>query len=101
MRFFILALLAVQTPADPIYDLEPGQVLLSYQVELGSAQISGVSRTLAWSAQALRENGAQVQLRVPVLSFDSGHAELDSLMLEALEAERFPEVIVEGVARPG
>jgi len=99
--FFLAAMLAAQTPGDLIYELEPDQVFLSYQADLGSAQISGVSRTLEWSAAVLPGSAAEVQLRVPVASFDSGHGEIDSLVREALEAERFPEVIVEGIARSG
>ncbi len=102
MRSLLMfALLAAQTPDGLFYDLEPDQVFLSYQAQLGAAQISGVSRTLAWSAGGLPDGGAQVQIRVPVDSFASGHQEIDSLMRRALESERFPEVIVEGVVGEG
>jgi hypothetical protein len=99
--FFIAAMLAAQTPNELIYEMEPDQVFLSYQAELGSAQISGVSRALEWSAVVLPGSAAQVQLRVPVDSFDSGHPEMDSRVRDALGSKRFPEVVVEGVARDG
>jgi hypothetical protein len=97
----MIAILAAQTPDGLFYDLEPDQVFLSYQAQLGAAQISGISRTLAWSAGALPDGGALVQIRVPVDSFASGHPEIDSLMRRAMESDRYPEVIVEGVVREG
>lgn len=74
---------------------------IAYQASVGARQISGVSHALQWSATALGETGVQVQLRVPISSFDSGHPEFDALLRTAANAEHYPYVEVEGIARDG
>ncbi|MCA1825824.1 MAG: YceI family protein [Myxococcales bacterium] len=78
---------------------ESDQVLASYQAQVGDRQISGVSRSLQWRGVQLGDGAAQIQLRVPVDSFDSGHREFDSLVRAALQSDRHPFVEVEGVLR--
>jgi len=78
---------------------EADQVLITYEMKVGGKDISGASRSLQWSAIPLDAQSAQIQLRIPVRSFDSGHPEFDSLLRAALEAERHPFIEVEGIAR--
>ena len=83
------------------YDLEPDQLLLTYEATFGRHQISGVSRELEWTAATLPDGSAQVRLRVAVRSFESGHAELDEALRRVLDAGQFPIIEVEGVAKAG
>lgn len=80
---------------------DSGQALISYEAELGPRRISGVSHSLQWNATALPADGAQIRLQVPLESFESGHAAFDALVRTAAQAERFPFVEVEGIARGG
>jgi polyisoprenoid-binding protein YceI len=97
---FLVLLLAVPA-ARAEEDEEAGQVLIAYQASVGAHQISGVSHALQWNATALAPDGAQVRLRVPIDSFESGHPGFDALLKAAAEAERYPFIEVEGVARGG
>ena len=79
------------------YALEDDQVFVGYQVAVGKKQVSGVSHALSGSVSVLPE-GAQVRLKVPVASFDSGLAVADAALRGALEDGRFPAVEFEGRA---
>ncbi len=78
---------------------ESDQVLVTYEAKVGATQISGVSHSLQWSAVALGPDSAQIQLRIPVESFDSGHPDFDALLRAAAQSDRHPFIEVEGVAR--
>lgn len=83
------------------YDLEPDQLLLTYEAAFGKHQVSGVSRALEWSATTLLDGSAQVRLRVPVASFESGHARLDEELRRVIDANQYPIIEVEGTAKAG
>ena len=74
------------------------QVFITYEAQVGTRQISGVSRTLQWSATALGPDSVRVSLRVPLDSFESGHPEFDEQLLAAAQAGRHPFIEVEGTA---
>ncbi len=78
---------------------EADQALVTYTVTAGERQISGVSRSLQWGAIRSGDDAAQVELRVPVASFDSGHPQFDAAMRAALHSDRHPLVEVEGAVR--
>ena len=98
-RRFLIALFALAATAAGA--LEPNQVQISYQLKMGTRPISGVSHALEWSLQALEDESAQVRLRVPIDSFDSGHRDFDSLLRAALDSEQHPFAEVEGTVRGG
>ncbi len=81
--------------------LEPDQVLISYELKMGTRQVSGVSHELEWSFPALDDKRAQVRVRVPIDSFDSGHRDFDSVLRPAVDSERHPFAQIEGIARQG
>ena len=81
--------------------LDADQVQISYDLKMGTHQISGVSHALEWQTAALDAERAQVRVRVPIDSFDSGHADFDSVLRKALDADHHPFVQIEGVARDG
>lgn len=80
---------------------EPDQVFVSYEVGAGQGRISGVSRSMEWSATQLAGGGVRIELRVPAASFDSGHPKFDALVREALQAAQHPFIEAEGVVRNG
>jgi len=79
--------------------IEADQVLVSWQAKSGGKQYTGVSRTMSWTLLSREDGETQVQLHVPVESFDSGHPEVDSRLRAATESGRYPFVDVEGVVR--
>ena len=79
------------------YALEDDQVFVGYQVSVGKKQLSGVSHALSGSV-AVAPEGAQVKLKVPVASFESGLAVADAALRGALEEGRFPAIEFEGRA---
>jgi polyisoprenoid-binding protein YceI len=102
-RFWITVLFALASAAAGAddYQAEPDQVLVTYEATMGAKEISGVSRSLEWSVIALESDGARVELRVPIDSFDSGHREVDSLLRAASESKRYPFLEIEGVVLSG
>ena len=68
-RRFLMAIFALAATAAGA--LESDQVLISYQLTMGTRQINGVSHELEWSFQAIDDDRAQVGVRVPIASFDS------------------------------
>jgi polyisoprenoid-binding protein YceI len=98
-RRLLMALLGLAATAAGA--LEPDQVIITYEVKMGTRQISGVSHELEWGFRALDEERAQMRLRVPIDSFDSGHGDFDSALRRAIASERHPFAQIEGIARQG
>jgi polyisoprenoid-binding protein YceI len=98
-RRLLMALFALAATAAGA--LEPDQVIITYDLKMGTRQISGVSHELEWSFRALDEERAEVRLRVPIESFDSGHRAFDSALCKAIGSERHPFAQIEGIARQG
>ena len=98
----LFALLAVAARADD-FDLmvESDQVLITVDAQAGARQISAVSRSLEWQIVALGEDRAQVRLRVPIGSFDSGHGAIDQLVREAAGWTRNPKAEIAGEVSGG
>jgi polyisoprenoid-binding protein YceI len=80
---------------------EADQAMVTYEIAAGPGRISGVSHAIFWSATQIADEATQVSVRVPVASFDSGHAQFDSRMREALQAVQHPFVEVEGTVSGG
>ena len=83
------------------FDSEPDQLVLKYTATAGAHAVSGFSHQLEWSVIALPGGSAKVMLRVPLDSFESDKPALDLDLRQALEAERFPMIEVEGIAQVG
>lgn len=98
-RRFLMVIFALAATAAGA--LEPDQVLITYELKMGTGQVSGVSHQLEWSFQTLDEERARVRLRVPIDSFDSGHRDFDSALRKAVGSESHPLAQIEGIARPG
>jgi polyisoprenoid-binding protein YceI len=95
-RLIVTLLLAF---AGSAFGEEPDQVLVTYDAAVGERRISGASHSLHWSANQAGEDRAEIHLRVPANSFDSGHAGFDSLLRSALQSDRYPFIEVEGDVR--
>lgn len=97
----MVAAAAGSAVAEPgvLYQVERDQVLVTYQLAFGRQQLSGTSRSLDWSVSALPDGSAQVRLRVPLESFQSGHPRIDALLRELADAEHHPAVELEGVVK--
>jgi len=94
-----MALFALLTTAAGA--VEPDQVLITYDLKMGSKEISGVSRELEWSFMSLDQERGRMRLRVPVESFESGHGAFDQALRKAFDSEHHPLVEIEGVASEG
>ncbi len=98
-RRFPLAIFALFATAASA--LERDQVLITYELKMGTRQISGVSHELEWNFQPLDDERAQVRVRVPIDSFDSGHRDFDSLLRRTIDSKHHPFAQIEGIARQG
>jgi polyisoprenoid-binding protein YceI len=98
-RRFLMAIFALAATAAGA--LESDQVLISYQLKRGTREINGVSHQLEWSFEAIDGEHAQVGVRVPIDSFDSGHADFDSALRRTIDSERYPYAQIEGIAQQG
>src|SRR5260370_22420228 len=81
--------------------LERDQVLITYELRMGTRQISGVSHELEWNFGPLDDEHVQVRVRVPIDSFDSGHRDFDSLLRRTIDSKHHPFAQIEGIARQG
>ncbi len=81
--------------------LEPDQVQIRVALKAGAHSIATTSHALEWSAEVLDGERAQVRLRVPLDSFDSGDPAFDSALRKAVAAERHPFAEIEGIAQEG
>jgi polyisoprenoid-binding protein YceI len=98
-RRFLMTIFALAATAAGA--LEPDQVQIAYQLKMGTGEISGVSHELDLTVLAIDDQSAQVHLRVPIDSFDSGHPDFDSRLRAALDARQHPFAEIEGALRPG
>jgi len=77
---------------------------VSYKLVHKFHEMTGVSRSVEAKARVLPEGTIQVAARAKVDSFDSGNANRDAHMLEAVEGTKFPAVevkmVAQGVALP-
>lgn len=92
-----LALLSAAAPGARVLDLDARASTVRFHVEHKLHQVDGVSRGAEGKAVLDADGAVRAMVRVPVQSFDSGDANRDSHMLQALEAGRFPFVVFKGV----
>src|SRR5260370_17306772 len=79
--------------------IEREQLIITYELKMGTRQISGVSHELEWNFQALDAERAQIRVRVPIDSFDSGHRDFDSLLRRTIDSKPHPFAQIEAPAR--
>lgn len=88
----------------PMLSVDPSQSTLSYHLVHKFHKVDGVSHQVEGKALLLPGGKAQVMIRVPVQSFDSGNVNRDEHMKEVVEAARYPTVELkaagEGITPP-
>jgi YceI-like domain len=83
--------------------LDAGQprVLVRYELNAGARPIVGTSDEVEWIFSPLGEHRAHMRLRVPIDSFLSGDRKFDQALRKAIDSERHPFLVVEGIATTG
>ena len=85
------------------YSVDAGQSKAEYHLVHKLHEVTGVSKKCEGKAR-LADGKAQVMVRIPVQSFDSGNVNRDEHMKETVEAAKFPNVelkaLAEGVTPP-
>ncbi len=91
-----------QAPAD--FNVNAAESSLTYHLIHKMHKVDGVSRKVEGKARLMPDGKAQVMVRVPADSFDSGNVNRDAHMKEAVEAAKYPNVelkaLGEGVTPP-
>ncbi len=80
------------------FAIEEDQVMLGFTAQLGAhKQLVATARTLTGAVQ-LEAGAAQVKLRVPLASIETGSAATDAALRAALSGDKFPEIELEATA---
>ncbi|MDB4970611.1 MAG: hypothetical protein JWN44_6300 [Myxococcales bacterium] len=85
-----------QQPADYAVDTKGSS--LTYHLVHKMHKVDGVSHKVEGKARLLPDGKAQVVVRAPSESFDSGNVNRDSHMKEAVEAAKYPWIEVKALA---
>jgi polyisoprenoid-binding protein YceI len=85
------------------FSVDAGQSKASYHLVHKMHEVTGVSKKLEGKARLI-DGKAQVMVRIPVQSFDSGNVNRDEHMKETVEAAKYPNVelkaLGEGIMPP-
>ncbi len=101
MQSLFLALaVAAALPAGS-WSVDPGASTIRYTVVHKLHRVEGVSHELEARAVVKEDGAALTMIRVPLASFRSGDANRDEHMLEAVEAGKYPFVVVKATAQLG
>ncbi len=98
-------ILADSGPAGGLdYSILPGESTVTYHVVHKLHRVSGVSKKVEGKARILPSGEAQIMLRIPAESFDSGNSNRDAHAKETIDAARYPTVefkaVCEGMSPP-
>jgi polyisoprenoid-binding protein YceI len=100
MTTALLALLVAAAPlAGRTYTLDPAQSAVRYHVVHKFHRVTGATSRVEGKAVIQPDGKLLAMVRVPVASFDSGDGNRDAHMQEAVDAGRFPFVVLKGVGR--
>jgi polyisoprenoid-binding protein YceI len=92
----VAAAARAQQPADLAVDTKSST--LTYHLVHKMHKVDGVSHKVEGKARIAPDGKAQVMIRVPSESFDSGNVNRDAHMKEAVEAAKYPFVEVKAMA---
>jgi hypothetical protein len=103
MRYSVLAFVLLQSliaradaPAQ-LFVTDGAKSSATYKLVHKFHKVSGVSHKVEAKARILASGQAQVMLRVPSESFDSGNVNRDEHMKETVESARYPNIEIKGV----
>ena len=96
----VLAAVATARAQAPATDLSvaAGESSLTYHLVHKMHKVEGVSHKLEGKAHLLPDGKAQVMVRAPSESFDSGNVNRDAHMKEAVEAAKYPNIEIKALA---
>jgi YceI-like domain len=77
------------------------RVLVRYEMKAGARPIVGASDEVEWTFSPLGAQRARMRLRVPIDSFLSEDREFDVALRKAIDSERHPFLVVDGIATDG
>lgn len=97
MRAFLILLIASGAFAEESLDVDPAASTIAYHLVHKLHEIRATSNRVEGRAM-LVDGRAQVVVRVPVESFDSGNVNRDEHMKEAAEAARYPTIELKALA---
>ncbi len=92
-----LALLAAGGTEQQAFTVDASQSVVRYHVHHPLHAADGRSSSIEGKAILQPDGKVLAMVRMPVATFDSGDANRDSNMRDALEASRFPFVVFKGV----
>lgn len=97
------AVARAQAPAGD-FTVDTANSSLTYHLVHKMHKVDGTSHKVEGKARVLPDGKAQVMIRVPAQSFDSGNVNRDEHMKEAVEAAKYPTIelkaIGDGIAAP-
>ena len=102
----VVAAAATARAQAPTADLNvvPAESSITYHLVHKMHKVDGTSHKVEGKARLMPDGKAQVSVRVPAQSFDSGNVNRDAHMKEAVEAAKYPTVelkaLGEGVTAP-
>ncbi len=100
MNALALALVLAASPAgSQSFTLDPAASTVTYHVVHKLHHVEGRSASLEGKAVLQPDGKLLAMVRAPVSSFDSGDRNRDTHMLEVMETDKFPFVVVKGVAQ--
>lgn len=88
----LLAAAVARAAAPGELEVDTKSSSLTYHLVHKMHKVDGVSHQVTGKARLLPDGRAQVMIRVPAQSFDSGNVNRDAHMKEVVEAARFPTV---------
>ena len=104
MRYVLFAVVVLQSlvaraqaPGE-LFVADTSQSSASYHLVHKFHKVTGVSHKIDAKARILPTGQAQVMVRVPSQSFDSGNVNRDEHMKETVEAARYPNIEIKGTA---
>ena len=99
MTISLMALAVSLTVASPeTYTVDPGATSVRYRLRHKLHEVDGRSTSIEAKAVVQGDGKVLAMVRIPVSSFDSGDANRDAHMREALESGKHPFVVFKGLA---
>jgi polyisoprenoid-binding protein YceI len=89
---------AATTATATDFNVAPAESSLTYHLVHKMHKVDGVSHKVEGKARLAPDGKAQVMIRVPSESFDSGNVNRDAHMKEAVEAAKYPYIELKALA---
>ena len=94
-------LVAAVLPSNGAFTVDPAASTLRFTVVHKLHRVEGTATSMEGKAIMKEDGTVLAMVRVPVASLQTGDGNRDEHMLEALEAGKFPFVVLKGIARLG